>query len=143
MQYNPNAMQAQTKTEPGIYRWTVIEAKERTAKSGYDYMNLRLAVNVPDRKEPIKIYDKLLTHPNMMWKLKQFCEVAGLDFADGDLDAKACIGKEGDADFAYGEKNDKGRRYLEVVEYINPNKTPESVAAEAAPDNEPEDDIPF
>ena len=119
MNYDPNDKTDVSNITKGIYRWTVLATTEKTAQSGYDYLNLQLAVNIPDMKKPLNVYAKLLTHPNMLWQVEQFCKATGLDFMDGNLVPQDCIGKQGYAEFDFGDPNDKGRKYLDVQRYMN------------------------
>jgi hypothetical protein len=119
MRYDPNAKTDMDNIVKGIYQWTVLAATEKTSQAGYDYLNLQLAVSIPDTKNPLNVYAKLLTHPKMMWQIEQFCKATGLDFMDGNLEVNDCIGKQGYAEFDFGEPNDKGRKYLEVQRYLH------------------------
>ncbi len=148
MRYDPNSKNDPSDIKKGIYRWTVVNATEKTAvASGYDYLNLQMAVNIPGREKPLSVYAKLLTHPDMIWQLEQFCKAVGLDYMDGDIDPIHCIGKQGYAEFDYGKENDKGRKYLEVQRYLHDEELQEfmgnKVLAEAETEDTPKDGIPF
>ena len=137
MKYNPDDKK-DFNYEPGIYRWVVVDAEEKTGlDSGRDYIKLTLAVNIPPNKEPVKIYENLSSHPNSLYRVEQYCLACGRDFNDADMPPESCIGNEGYAEFDYGKPSPKtGKRYLKVVQYITDSEPPE----EGSPD---EDDIPF
>ena len=79
--------------EEGEYRAEVIEAKDETSKAGNGMIHLQLRVFLADGSRRI-VHDYLLEA--MSFKLKHFCEAAGLDakYAAGELAADDCKGKE-------------------------------------------------
>ena len=144
MRYNHEEKQDPADIKPGIYSWVCVDAAEKTSvKSGYDYINVKLAVNIPSAAEPINTYDTLSSHPKALWKIEQFCELAGLDFEANQLNVESCIGKQGKAEFVFGAPKDNGRKYLEVKRYITEEDDPFANDPETTTPPIEEDDIPF
>ena len=140
MKYDYEQKQDPADVKPGIYHWTCVDAVEKTSqKSGYDYINAKLAVNIPGIAEPINTYDSLSSHPKALWRVEQFCELAGLDFKTNQLNVETCIGKQGKAEFVFGAPKDNGKKYLEVKRYITGGDDPFA----NDPIDENEEDIPF
>ena len=66
----------------------------------------------------IKVYDRLVSTPKALWRIRSFCAGAGRDFTAGALDDQECIGMPGRAKLVLGEKNEKGKRYMQVENYV-------------------------
>ena len=105
----------------GQYPFAVVEAKEAMSKAGNEMINLELQFEVGAEK-PMTIYDRLVFTAKALFRIKQFTEATGTEsnWADGALDAEDCIGLEGIARIALGDKNDKGKQYMEVDWYAKP-----------------------
>lgn len=138
MRFNPDA--ASGLLPVGQYAATVKLAKDKTSKAGGEMIELILTVYGPDGLQ-VDVFDYLLASDNWQWKVRHFCESAGLDYARGELLADWCadqtvrvnIGvekKEG-----YAEKN-------RVLDYL-PRATAVTATA-TEPGHFPiDDDIPF
>lgn len=135
MKYNPDA--ATGMLPAGLYSATVKLAKDKVSKAGTDMIELILTVYGPDGLQ-VDVFDYLLSSDNWQWKVRHFCESAGLDYARGELRADWCsdqsvrIRLEVEKKEGYPDKN-------RVSDYL-PRATPVTATAmEATVD----DDIPF
>ena len=119
MQWNPDEYE-ETSFEPipdGEYNFTVIGANEKTSKSGNAMIELELQFDIGGGNV-IKVYDRLVSTPKALWRIRSFCAGAGRDFTAGALDDQECIGMPGRAKLVLGEKNEKGKRYMQVENYV-------------------------
>lgn len=112
--------------EAGDYEFTVasgddfdVNGSPLMSKKGNEMISLELAVFVPGRDNPIKVYDYLVSVNAALWKIDGFCKATGLSkqFEAGNLTAQMCIGKSGQAHFE-PEKARDGKNYLKVKYYI-------------------------
>jgi len=75
----------------GLYDIEVVEAEERSSKSGNQMIALTIEVRHPDGY-PSRVWDYLVSTPAAIFKIKQFCDAAGLtsEFAAGTLTQAHC-----------------------------------------------------
>jgi len=75
----------------GLYDIEVVEAEERSSKNGNQMIALTLEVRHPDGY-PSRVWDYLVSTPAAVFKIKQFCDAAGLtgEFASGTLTEAHC-----------------------------------------------------
>lgn len=109
-----------TPIKPGEYGFTVSGAIEAQSEAGNDMIAIELLVDVPGRDNPLKVFDYLVATPKALFKIQQFCDAVGLDFAANELDADSIIGLAGRAKFVLGAPKQNGNRYLEVRQYLKP-----------------------
>lgn len=114
-QYVPKDM---TPVKSGKYPFTVVGATETQSKAGNDMISLELQVDIPDRDNPIKVFDYLVATPDALFKIEQFCMAVGLDFGADELREDELIGLVGKADFVLGLPKENGNRYLQVKQYL-------------------------
>jgi hypothetical protein len=91
----------------GTYEAVVKRADNKTAKSGSEMIQLILTVYGPEESD---VFDNLVFHPKMMYRIQHFCDSAGIDFNKGELDANECVGRNvrvrlGIKDDEYGKAN--------------------------------------
>ena len=108
--------------EPGIYDFEVMDAKDKTSKSGNEMIELRLKVWDKNGLEH-HIYDYLLEA--LAFKLKHFSKVSGLlvKYEHGTIFATDCIGKSGKVEVIIqkGQPNPNGGVYSDknsIKDYI-------------------------
>jgi len=120
MRYDPKAIVRTGDIVPGTYSWVCVNAEERTSKtSGLPMLNMEFMLNIPGRDEPLKVFDNLPSHPKMLWKMEQFCKAVGIDFEGGLLQVENCIGREGVAEFDFGNPNNKGKTFLQAQRFLH------------------------
>lgn len=107
-----------TLLQDGKYPFEVVDAKDKTSKSGNEMIELQLRIYDQQDKAHF-IYDYLLE--SMKFKLLHFCEAAFLSdkYASGLLVAADCIGKKGYAEVFIQE--DKNKQYApknSIKDYI-------------------------
>jgi len=73
----------------GQYAASVKAAKEKVSKSGNEMIELILTVYGPNGSQ-VDVFDYLLSTDAMQFKVKHFCESAGLDYERGELQAIDC-----------------------------------------------------
>ena len=110
MEFNPSdgSQRASFELLPeGTYDAEVIEAEERTSQKGNDMIALTLQVAHPEGYEA-RVWDYLVSVPAAVFKIRMFCEAAGLDkqYQSGRLTAKECIGKNVSARIGIEEGRD-------------------------------------
>jgi len=124
----------------GQYDAVVKVATDKVSKAGNEMIEVILTCYA---ENGIKrdVFDHLLATDDFQWKVRHFCESAGLDYKRGELNASECISRnvrvwlERKNEPGYGDKN-KVRDYL-------PRAT-EVRVSDAPPDEASEDqDIPF
>ena len=134
MRYNKDA--ATDLIAAGQYAASVKTAKEKVSKQGNEMIELILTVYGPNGSQ-VDVFDYLLSTDAMQFKVKHFCESAGLDYERGELQATDCENKSVKVNLeikkqeGYADKNN-------VKDYL-PRATPVTVTATEAND----DDIPF
>ena len=128
----------------GKYPFTVSGAIEKQSKNGNDMIELTLEVIAGERA--VDVYEYLVSTPNAVFKIEQFCKAVGLPFevkdgvVNSELTADDCMRKQGLAMF---KPNEKG--YLSVNYFIEKGGYSESPASgtDAQQDDINPDDIPF
>ncbi len=88
--YNPEDAN-EVMFDPGVYDAVVKHASEGTSKSGNDMIKLILTVYGP--KGETDVFDYLVFSEAVLYKVKHFCESAGIDFGRGVLDESDCLDK--------------------------------------------------
>ena len=160
MRFNPaDAKDSGGSFKPGTYRFSVVNAEERTAReSGNEMIALTLSVNIDG--QAVNVFDHLVNTPNGLWKPKTFCKEVGIDFDAGELTARMCMDKAGRVELNYDPKDlakvkagTLGRAYLKVVRYgvhedapgekLNPGDTGERLPQEPGMPIDDDDSIPF
>ena len=116
--------------EPGEYPFVVFGADNKISKSGNDMISLELHFDIGQEKLLI-CYEYLVFTPKALYKVKEFCAACGLSdkWESESLDAEDCYGEMGKAKLELGEKNDKGKQYMEVAWFIDPRQFTESPAS--------------
>lgn len=150
----------------GNYEFIVSNAEEQESQKGNPMINLELLIVIPDRDNPVKVFDCLVFTENAIFKIEQFCKATGMPEkfknidgnVDIDLEPANCLNKQGLARFEPDNKSG----YLRPKYYIDPAEKKEQptgyqaspkkpFAAAAAPmpelpqadDDLNPDDIPF
>lgn len=129
--YNPDAVVEVI--PPGTYEAVVKKATNDVSKGGNDMIKLTLDVYTPAGL-PVTVWDYLVFSDSVLYKVKHFCESAGIDFEKGELEAEECIEKNVkvklkiDKQDGYADKN-------AVADYVKRN------GAAGKPANDPL--IPF
>ena len=112
MKYNPQDATDNPGTgllEPDIYPFKVVSADDTRSNNGNDMIKVKLLIG-----SSTHVFDNLLSHPKMVFKLKHFFEAVGIaeHFERGEISAKNCLGKTGYVKIAiepasgqYKEKN--------------------------------------
>ena len=108
----------------GDYPFCVVGATERLSKAGNEMINLEMQFDVGGEK-PMTCYESLVFTPKAVFKIKQFCDAVGLQdkWESENLEADDCIGAEGKARLAKGEK------YMEIQWFCMPEGFTESPAS--------------
>jgi len=75
--------------QKGVYSAVVKRATEEVSKSGNDMIKLILTCYGADNTET-DVFDYLVFTPGMLYKVRHFCESAGINFDKGDLTAEEC-----------------------------------------------------
>lgn len=135
--------------KPGIYPFSVINAKDKTSKSGNDMIELTIEAYDNEGKS-VHIFDYLLEA--MPQKLYAFCSSTGMEhhYHKGSLTSHDCIGKSAyiEVEIQKGKENPHGGTYPDknnVKKYITKpvsGSVPDIYKIDnKAPDFD--DDIPF
>jgi hypothetical protein len=115
MNYRPDdKIDGGGRAEPGTYVFRVEEARETTFKTGTEGAEVTLMVGAFEDRD-ITVFERFAYMPKALWKLEQFMNAIGEDFAHPG-EVYDLVGRTGRAEF---EHNDKG--YLRVKEYIPAN----------------------
>ena len=135
--------------KPGIYSFTVLNAREKVSKSGNDMIELTLEAYDREGKS-VHIFDYLL-EANIQ-KLFAFCSATGLEqkYHQGNLTSQDCIDKNAyiEVDLQKGKENPQGGTYPDknnVKKYMAKNVVSPAHELYQARNNEPEfdSDVPF
>ena len=135
--HSEQEIQEMSLVEEGTYRFEVIEATDKTSKSGNEMIAIKLKIWDNNGKERI-VFDWLT--PAMEFKLRHFCVATGLlnKYESDELNDRDCVGKSGvlelvikKAEGTYPSKN-------AVKDYIHDEEQQIEVA-----DKKFNDDIPF
>ena len=133
----------------GDYPFEVVDAQTDISKSDNEMLVLELAVDI-GKDDPMKIpYVYLVFTPKALYQVKGFCAATGLmdQWEAEDLDESHCIGAKGMCHLVLGEENTKGKRYMEVGWWVEPEGFSESPSsADESPEATADDDdepLPF
>lgn len=138
----------------GLYDIEVVDAEERTSQKGNQMIALTLEARHPDGY-PSRVWDYLVSTPAAVFKIKQFCDAAGLtaEFTAGTLTESHCRGRRLKAKVFVESGRDGYQDRNAVREYVATSDIggggiatmPEQVqaTAAAAPAAVGDDDIPF
>lgn len=133
----------------GIYPFEVLEATEKTAKTGNAMIGLKLRIF---GEEQYTVFDNLVFTQSAAWKITEFMRAVGYEVptgTDAALEAYQCLGKTGEAQI--GVRSYEGRDQNTVASYLasgvaNPLPTKEPAPAKAKalePAEIADDDLPF
>ncbi len=156
MEFDPNDSAPRSSFEllpTGEYDVEVMEAEERVSQKGNQMIALTLQARHPDGYEA-RVWDYLVSVPAAVFKIKMFCESAGLEaqFKGGRLTADECVGRKTRAKIIVEEGRDGFADRNSVEAYLSPDAPPKGIATmpesqdAAASDPPPhvtEDQIPF
>ena len=123
---------------PGEYDAVVKKAEEQQSNAGNEMMKLVLTCHGP--KGTTDVFDYLVSTETWAWKLRHFCESAGIDYYSGDLEPYDCEGRNVRVKLSiekrqgYPDKN-KVEDYLPRSNGAQVKTAPAAVAADP--------DIPF
>ena len=139
--------------EPGVYDFTIQEARETDSRQGNPMIELRLKIMRPDGRERT-VFDYLVFTEGMQYRIRHCFEAIGLDalYESGDVSAGGMVGASGRCEIHIEEYN--GKRNNKVRNYIGHSAASAAPVpgAVAAPTPVPapvpgstgdEDDIPF
>ena len=133
----------------GDYDFTVRGANATVSKNGNDMIELELEVKIGN-EQAITVYDWLVAVKSSLWKIHCFCEAIGRDFQADELLPEHCLNRQGRGHFILGSPNQKGRQYLQVDRYLEPDETagePREGKLQEAPkeiiNSGSDDEIPF
>ena len=128
--------------EAGTYDAEVIKAQETTSKAGNEMLALDLRIFGKNGAGDRIVYDYLLDTESMAFKLRHFCDSAGILhlYEAGAVEADKLIGKTVKAVIEVRKQKDfppknAVKDYLTHAQIENGGK--------AAKDAEPDDDLPF
>lgn len=141
MQYNPNDLKEMPPIKEGRYVFKVANAEEQTSKNGNPMIKLDISVRISDYKS-LPIFDYLVSTERALFKIKQFCQSVGLDFAGGSISVDDVIGKQGEALFMH-ETGSDGRKYLKVAKYISIDEPQPHTEPQEQEQPIDDSDIPF
>lgn len=131
----------------GIYPFTVKGVEQQSSKAGNPMLKVRIGV-LAEGGDERNIFDYLVAAPEMVFKIKHFCETIGLEdkYLKGNFQPNDCINRSGkvkigiqkgaakpDGSGFYPDKNS-------VKDYIKPG---EEIAEKAKIDPDLNDDIKF
>jgi hypothetical protein len=134
MKYNPEA--ATGMLPPGQYEAVVKVARDKVSKAQQEMIELILTVYGADGRQ-VDVFDYLLSSDDWQWKVRHFCESAGLDYARGELVAAWCT--ECNVRVNLGvEKQEGYREKNRVLDYLPRPGTVTATDVRVA-----DDDIPF
>jgi hypothetical protein len=131
--YNPEA--AVEVIPAGTYDAVVKKATDEVSKSGNDMIKLILTVYTP-AGITVDVFDYLVFSDAVLYKVKHFCESAGIDFAKGELEGGECVEKNVkvklaiDSQEGYPDKN-------VVKDYVKRSGSVPSVPSASKPVNDP------
>jgi len=160
MEFNPQDAgdrAAFTLLPEGIYDIEIVEAEEQTSKKGNQMIVLTVEARHPDGY-PSRVWDYLVSTPGAVFKIKNFCDAAGLtgQFESGRLTTQDCQGSRLKAKIfvesgrdGYQDRN-AIREYLAADAAVQPAgiaTMPDAVNGGEPPAAQPavvsEDEIPF
>jgi hypothetical protein len=136
--YNPAA--AVEVIPAGTYDAVVTKATDDVSKNGNDMIKLKLTVYTPMPGITVDVWDYLVFSDAVLYKVKHFCESAGIDFAKGVLEGGECVEKNVrvklaiDSQEGYPDKN-------VVKDYVKRNGVAPAAASQPKATSDP--DVPF
>lgn len=89
--FNPDD-EALTMLPPGQYEATVKRAEEQFSQKGNEMIALILTC-YDTNGNAVDVFDYLIFTSAWLWKVRHFCESAGLDFKAGELTEAQCSGR--------------------------------------------------
>lgn len=127
----------------GIYDYEVIDAKDRISKSGNDMIELTLNVTNQEGKTR-KIFDYLVDVEAMSYKIRHFASASHLlpTYDKGELAANDCLQTNGRLQLGI-QKGKDGYQDKNVVQDYVPTIEGAPLIASKAPEDVPDDEIPF
>lgn len=139
MRYDPKSEVDNNLLPDGEYEAVVMVANEKVSQTGNEMIEIMLEVYRPDGGKS-SAFDYLVSSAKTLWKVRQFCESAGIDYMGGQLEADELVNLN--VRVALVTEEQKGYRPKnKVVEYLLRNgKTP--VAAGAGPPAHGDEDLP-
>lgn len=128
MEFNPEDGSARGSFQllpVGDYDIEVIEAEERTSQKGNQMIALTLQARHPDGYDA-RVWDYLVSTPAAVFKIRMFCEAAGLEkqFESGRLTAKDCLGAKTKARIIVEDGRDGFSDRNSVAEYVTRTDSP-------------------
>lgn len=145
--YNPGDQINGGILEPGSYEAVVKRAENKLSKAAKarhetEPNMIEVILTVYGTTEESDVFDYLLFDPKMLHKVRHFCDSAGIDFMNGDLDATQCVGKN--VRVRLGVKDDDYGRANVVKDYLMRTSANGAPVTATKLEREPEDaDIPF
>lgn len=130
----------------GIYRGIVIDAEEKTSKSGNEMIVLTIETRDPETEAKRRVWDYLVDMDSMAWKLRHFCDAANIadHYEAGDVTAAMCKGSLVRVSLEIEPAKDQYPAKNIVADYLAPD---EIDAKLAQPGGEhvtiPDSDVPF
>ena len=121
----------------GEYDATVKYAVEETSKSGNPMIKIILTVYGSGIEADV--FDYLVSSPAVLYKVKNFCKSAGIDFDRGELNVEVCMEQNVRVKLKV-EKQEGFEDRNAVADYVTRAK---ALAATGAPASKKDDDIPF
>jgi len=137
MRFNAEAAAMDGLLPEGQYEAVVKRAEEKVSKSGNPMIELIVTCHGPTGGK-YDVYDYLLSSDDWAWKVRHFCESAGLEWAGGTLTDRDCVDRNIRVNLSikkqagYADKNS-------VADYL-PRPTFAVSSVNRAPED---DDIPF
>lgn len=126
----------------GTYDAVVKRAVEKVSAAGNDMIEVILTCYAPDGTET-DVFDYLVFSPGMLYKVRHFCESAGIDFDKGELAAEECVEQNVRVQLKI-EKQEGYRDKNSVDDYVGKSAMKrEPVAARAGAAAKQDADIPF
>ena len=122
----------------GEYDAVVIRAAEKRSKKGNDMLEVMLKVFHPSGQTKV-VYDYLVNQESMAFKIRHFCESAGLDYDAGEIDASRV--SEASVRVRLAIQDDEFGKKNVVRDYVPRPNVP--MSQQAAPFEVTDSDIPF
>jgi hypothetical protein len=113
----------------GLYDIEVVDAEERSSKKGNAMIALTLEVRHPDGY-PSRVWDYLVSTPAAVFKIKQFCDAAGLtaEFMAGTLTEAHCRNRKLKAKIFVDGGRDGYQDRNSIKEYVPTASSPGGIA---------------
>lgn len=142
--YNPKEASEPNPLFPkGEYNAVVKRATEKTSSGGNNMIELILTCYGPG-DSTTDVFDYLVFTPAILYKVRHFCESAGIDFNKGDLTAEECLDMNVKVKLKIDKGDEKYREKNAVDDYVGTTAARTRATVGAAPAAKPADaDIPF